>query len=237
MTLGKQLRLRRIFANGRALIVNSGPLADDPLARVRALARAGVDALVLTPGVLDVVAEELGMLSVILRVDAGFSRTQQFLSVQAALEMGADAVLIGVAARQVPADSLERFGRVAEEARRLGMPVIAEISGQDWLDTARLAADYGADIIQSHLTSGSADDRHLVRTTGRQLVATLGDERIAPPALLDMIDGLMEGAVQGVVLEHPPLIEPPMIDAIHALLHQGVSAAEAAAMVRGFSRV
>jgi DhnA family fructose-bisphosphate aldolase class Ia len=69
MNLGKALRLRRIFANGRALIVDCEPPSDDPVAKVRLLARTGVDAVVLTPGLLDIVAEELGALSVILRID------------------------------------------------------------------------------------------------------------------------------------------------------------------------
>src|SRR5271157_2363480 len=112
MTLGKSLRLRRVFANGRALIVDCGPLAGECLGKVRLLARAGADAVVITPGLLDVVAEELAGLSVILQIDGGPGRAQQLLSVQAALEMGAEAVLVGVGAPGPALNTaLERFGR------------------------------------------------------------------------------------------------------------------------------
>jgi DhnA family fructose-bisphosphate aldolase class Ia len=233
MTLGKSLRLRRVFANGRALIVDCGPLASDCLGKVRLLARAGADAVVLTPGLLEVVAEELAGLSVILRIDGGPGRAQQLLSVQAALEIGAEAVLVGVEAPGPgPSAVLERFGRVAEDARRLGMPVIAEVFGDGWLETARLAAEFGADVIQARCVPEGATDRHFVRVTGRPFLASLGEGLPATPGLLDMIYDLMQGAAQGVVLRDRALAEPPMLRAVHGLVHQGISAEEALAIAR-----
>ena len=233
MTLGKSLRLRRIFANGRALIVDCGPLAGDCLGTVRLLARAGADAVVLTPGRLDVVAEELAGLSVILRIDGGPGRAQQLLSVQAALEMGAEALLVGVEALGPgPSSSLERFGRVAEDAWRLGMPVIAEVCGEGWLETARLATEFGADVIQARCIPEGAADRHFVRVTGRPFLASLGEGSSAAPGLLDTIYDLMQGKAQGVVLRDRALAAPPMLRAIHGLVHQGISAEEALEIAR-----
>jgi class I fructose-bisphosphate aldolase len=233
MTLGKSLRLRRVFANGRALIVDCGPVAGDCLGKVRLLARAGGDAVVLTPGLLDVVAEELAGLSVILQIDGGPGRAQQLLSVQAALEIGAEAVLVGVGAPS-PALSpaLERFGRVAEDARRLGMPVIAEVFGEGWIETARLAAEFGADVIQARCVPEGEGDRHFVRVTGRPFLASLGEGSSAAPGLLDMIYDLMQGAAQGVVLRDRALTELPMLRAIHGLVHQGISAEEGLEIAR-----
>ncbi len=228
MKLGKSLRLRRIFANGRALIADCGPLAEDPVAKVRLLARAGADAVVLTPGLLDVVADELAALSVIVRIDGGLRRAQQLVSVQAALEMGAEAVQVGITIHEPgPVDVLERFGRVTEDARRLGMPVIASISGENWLETARLAADYGADVVQARFTPDRLGDRHFLRLTGRQFLATLGLQQVRTAGLLAMLYDLMQGAAQGVVLADSALAEPAMLRAIHGLVHQGISAEEA----------
>lgn len=233
MTLGKSLRLRRVFANGRALIVDCGPLAGDCLGKVRLLARAGADAVVITPGLLDVVAEELAGLSVILQIDGGPGRAQQLLSVQAALEMGAEAVLAGVGAPGPALNAaLERFGRVAEDARRLGMPVIAEVFGEGWLETARLAAEFGADVIQARCVPEGAADRHFVRVTGRPFLASLGEGLPATPGLLDMIYDLMQGAAQGVAVRDRALTEAPMLRAIHGLVHQGISAQEALEIAR-----
>lgn len=228
MKLGKSLRLRRIFANGRALIVDCGPLAGDRLGKVRQLARAGADAVVLTPGLLDMVAEELGGLSVILRIDGGLRKAQQLLSVQAALEIGAEAVLVGVeASDREPCEGLERLGRVTEDARRLGMPVIAEVSGEAWIEVARLVAEFGADVIQARFVPELASDRHFVRMTGRPLLASLSEDLPAMPGLLEMIYDMMQGAAQGVVLRGRALAEPPVLSAIHGLVHQGISAGEA----------
>jgi class I fructose-bisphosphate aldolase len=233
MTLGKSLRLRRIFANGRALIVDCSPLAGDRLGKAGLLARAGADAAVLTPGLLDVVSEDLGGLSVVLRIDGGPRRAQQLLSVQAALEMGAEAVLVGVEVRGPgPSEALERFARVTEDARRLGMPVIAEIAGEEWLDAARLAVDYGADVVQARYCPSQTRDRHFIRLTGRPFVASLGEDPYAVPDLLDTIYELMQGAAQGVLLRDRALAEAPILRAIHGLVHQGVSASDALEMTR-----
>ena len=228
MMLGKSLRLRRIFANGRALIVDCGPLAGDRLGKVRQLARAGTDAVVLTPGLLGMVAEELAGLSVILRIDGGLRRVQQLLSVQSTLEMGAEAVLVSVEAPGPElSEDLERFGRVTDEARHLGMPVIAEVSGQAWIEVARLAAEYGAGVIQARFVPELVTDRHFVRITGRPLLVSLGEELPAMPGLLDTIYDLVQGAAQGVVLRDRALAEPSVLRAIHGLVHQGISAGEA----------
>ena len=48
MTLGKSLRMRRIFANGRALVVPLDHRTDDPVPLVRSVARSGVDAVALS---------------------------------------------------------------------------------------------------------------------------------------------------------------------------------------------
>lgn len=233
MALGKSLRLRRIFANGRALIVDCDPLAGDRPGKIGLLARAGADAAVLTPGLLDLVWEDLGTLAVILRIDGGPRRAQPLISVQAAMEMGAEAVLVSVpVCAPGPSEALERFGGITEHARRLGMPVIAEVPGADWLEVARLCVDYGADVVQVRVRPGQAAERRFVRATGRPLVASLGEERLATPDLLDLVYDLMQEAAQGLVLRDRDLVEPGVLQAIHALVHQGVSSGEALELVQ-----
>src|SRR3977135_1790166 len=95
MTLGESLRLRRIFANGRALVVPLDHRTDDPVPLVRSIARSGVDAVALSPGVLERVIEDLAGLAVVVGLK-GSNRTPQLVSVQGALELGAEAVLLRV---------------------------------------------------------------------------------------------------------------------------------------------
>ncbi len=222
MTVGKTLRLRRIFTEGRAMIAGSGLLSDDPVQKLRLLARMGVDAAVLTPGRLDVTLEELGLVSVILRIDGG-PRRAQLLGVEAALVMGADAVLVAAALGP------EAFGKVSDEARRCGMPLIVEVAGQNWLEDAQLVADYGADVILTSSMAASSEYRQFARSTGKPCLASV-DEPRNPADLLALISAAMEAGAHGLVLGHPKLVSAPLLGAIHALVHQGVSVEEAAAL-------
>jgi DhnA family fructose-bisphosphate aldolase class Ia len=223
MTSGKTLRFRRIFTKGRALIAGPGPLSSDTLQRVRLLARAGLDAVVLTPGMLDTALEELGPLSVILRLDGGPAR-RQFLGVPAALVLGADGVLIDLTPEG------ENLARVCEDACRYGVPLFVSVGSESWPDGARLAADFGADVILTPHLAASADYRQFARSTGRPCLDEVG-EAADPASLLRSLSDAMQAGVQGLVLAHSSLLEPHILGAIHALVHQGVSAEEALSMV------
>jgi len=223
MNLGKSLRLRRIFANGRTLIVPLDHRMEDPLPLVRAVARSGVDAIALSPGVLERVIEDLAGLAVILRLN-GSKREPQLVSVQGALELGAEAVLLKVDAHD--SRDLERLGRVTEDARRLGMPVIAEIAGEDLTAVVTIAAEYGADAIQTQSIGDLADFRRTVRTAGRPVLASAGQPG-SISNLLRFVNECLEAGAQGIVVEpHPEAV----LAGIKALAHQGVSVAEAVAM-------
>jgi DhnA family fructose-bisphosphate aldolase class Ia len=223
MNLGKSLRLRRIFANGRAFIVPLDHRSDDPIALVRSVARAGADAVALSPGVLERVIEDLAGLAVILRLN-GSKRTPQLVSVQGALELGAEAVLLRVDAND--ANDLERLGRVTEDARRLGMPVITEIMSEDLPAVVTIAAEYGADAIETRMIGDMAEFHQTVRTAGRPILASVG--QAGPVAhLLRFVNDCLEAGGQGIVVE--PQAEA-VLAGIHALVHQGVSVAEALAI-------
>lgn len=223
MNLGKSLRLRRIFANGRALIVPLDHRTEDPVPLVRAVARSGVDAVALSPGVLERVVEDLAGLAVILRLN-GSKRAPQLVSVQGALELGAEAVLLRVDAHD--ARDLERLGRVTEDARRLGMPVFAEIAGEDWPAVVTIAAEYGVDAIQTQTGGDFVDFHQAVRTAGRPILASASHPG-GVSELLRFVNDCLEAGAQGIVVEpHPEAV----LAGINALAHQGVSVAEALAM-------
>jgi class I fructose-bisphosphate aldolase len=222
MNLGKSLRLRRIFANGRALIVPLDHRTDDPIPLVRSVARSGVDAVALSPGVLERVVEDLAGLAVVLRLN-GSKRTPQLVSVQGALELGAEAVLLRVDAHD--ARDLERLGQVTEDARRLGMPVFAEIVGEDLPAVITIAAEYGVDAIQTQTIGDMADFRHTVRTAGRPVLASAG-RLDSVVNLLRFVNDCLEAGGQGVVVDPQP---ETVLAGINALVHQGVSIAEALA--------
>jgi len=222
MSLGKSLRLRRIFANGRALIVPLDHRAEELIPMVRSVARSGVDGVALSPGVLERVIEDLAGLAVILRLN-GSKRAPQLVSVQGALELGAEAVLLRVDAHD--AHDLERLGRVTEDARRLGMPVITEILGEDLPAVVTIAAEYGADVILAQCAGDLAQFHHTARTAGRPVLASVGP--LGPVTdLLRFVNDCLEAGAQGVMVE--PQREPVMAG-LNGLVHQGVSVMEALA--------
>ncbi len=187
---------------------------------MRSVARSGADAVALSPGVLERVIEDLAGLAVILRLN-GLKRTSQLVSVQGALEMGAEAVLLRVDAHD--ARDLERLGQVTEDARRLGMPIITEIIGEDLPAVATIAAEYGADAIQMQIMGDFAEFRQTVRTAGRPVLASAGDPG-SVSHLMEFVNSCLESGAQGVVIEPQP---ETVLAGINALVHQGVSVAEA----------
>lgn len=145
-SLGKQLRLRRIFRNGRALIlpldhpIYFGPVpgTEDPSTLVRLARETGATAVLLTAGALRQAAEEIGDLGVIMRVDTTLSRLggddtvmHLFHDVAAAAAHGADVVVvncflgIGDVARE--SALLQKLARVSAECEILGIPLCGEI--------------------------------------------------------------------------------------------------------------
>ena len=81
-SMGKQLRMRRVFRNGRALVLpldhpiyfGPQPGTESP-AELLALAREnGATAVLLTAGALRQALEQVGDLGVIMRIDATLSR-------------------------------------------------------------------------------------------------------------------------------------------------------------------
>jgi DhnA family fructose-bisphosphate aldolase class Ia len=106
------------------------------------------------------------------------------------------------------------------------MPVIAEILGEDLPAVVTIAAEYGADVIQTQSIGGVTDFRQTVRTAGRPVLASAG----LPGSVADLlrfVNNCLEAGGQGVVIE--PQREP-VLAGINALVHQGVSVAEALAI-------
>jgi hypothetical protein len=206
MTLGKALRLRRIFGRGRAVVVDTAALEPDPVTYVRRLAHKGADAVVLSPGLLETVAEELGELAVILSSP-----------VEEILQMGADAVIA----------ELDELGDVAEAARRWGVPLFARMPAGAYTAYPLWSASHqGADVI---CLPGLAIAKQIqeVRAVRRTFLA----EVASPINVVDQTYGFMQGPAQGVLLRHSALLESGPLEALNALVHQGVSAPEASAIL------
>ena len=272
MSVGKTLRLRRLLRRGRAVVVPidhglvAGPLPgiEDPVGIVRRLAQSDADAVLLTPGLLEQVAGELGQLAVVLRVDGCASLQtggpmRQFLSVAQAAEMGADAIIVNatVGGEQESVELL-KLGQVAEEARRWGMPVVAEMlsarmlanhlnfTGQtaaplpenvadDIALASRIGAEMGADIIKTRYSGDEESFRRIVTATGRPVMVAGGPVRDGSlRSLLEMVEDCLSAGAEGVIFgrnvwQHPQA--EAVLAALTAMVHDAASVEQALAAV------
>jgi DhnA family fructose-bisphosphate aldolase class Ia len=101
--------------------------------------------------------------------------------------------------------------------------VIAEIMGEALPAVVAIAAEYGADAIQTQSIGDFADFHHMVRTAGRPILAAAG-QSASITGLMRFVNDCLEAGSQGVVVE--PHIEA-VLAGINALVHQGVSMTEA----------
>jgi class I fructose-bisphosphate aldolase/fructose-bisphosphate aldolase/2-amino-3,7-dideoxy-D-threo-hept-6-ulosonate synthase len=145
-SMGKQLRMRRIFRQGKALVlpfdhpIYFGPQpGDENPADLVALARQhGATAVLLTAGALRKGLDEVGDLGIILRIDTTLSHlggpdTIMHLlhSAEEAAALGADMVVlncyVGIGNAQIESDLLKKLASVSAECERIGMPLCGEI--------------------------------------------------------------------------------------------------------------
>ena len=144
--MGKRLRMRRIFRNGRALVlpfdhpIYFGPVSgtEDP-SKLVALARDhGATAVLLTAGALRQAVDQIGDLGVIMRIDATLSKlggpdTIMHLlhSAEEAAALGADMVVlncyVGIDDEDIEAELLTKLADVSAECERVGLPLCGEI--------------------------------------------------------------------------------------------------------------
>lgn len=145
-SMGKQLRMRRVFRNGRILVlpmdhpIYFGPQTgiEDP-ARLVALARDhGATAVLLTAGALRQAVGEVGDLGIIMRIDTtitklGGTDTVMHLlhGAEEAAALGADMVVVncyvGLGEVEVESQLLTKMADVSAECERIGMPMCGEI--------------------------------------------------------------------------------------------------------------
>lgn len=236
-SIGKALRLRRILRDGRALVVamdhgnaaGAVPGLEHPRAVVRAVADAGADAILVTPGILGQVCDDVGDLAVLLRIDGcvsslGDGPMQLFADVEQAVELGVDAVVMNATlGAEHESEELEKVGTIASEGRSWGMPVVAEILSQrmmaNHMDMAgtggdalpadigtditlacRIGAELGADLIKTRY-SGYADEfRRSVEACGQPVLVAGGPRR--GPGLegtVRTVRDVLEAGASGVI--------------------------------------
>lgn len=233
---GATLRMRRLFRreSGRCYVVaiDHGMLlgvqrgAEDAAVAVERALRSDPDGLLLSPGVLATVGDQLahrGAPSAIVRLDyltvAAEAKLRGAIhrvvcSPGRAASLGADAVAmylnLGTSDAAVFADNLAALGRTAEDAHSAGLPLIAEVvawgseaeerSGIELLEYgARLAAEAGADMVKTQYTGDVASMSELVASCPVPVVILGGPATGPQDGLIAATRSAMAAGASGVI--------------------------------------
>jgi len=143
MNIGKKLRMRRFFSNGKVVIVPidhplyNGPLQglEDPIKLVNLISQTEVDGILIAPGTLERVENVLGNLSVILRMDGTHTRLgshveriSMITTVEHAVRMGADMGVLNIFCGTENEDELlQKLGMAAVACSEWGLPLMGEM--------------------------------------------------------------------------------------------------------------
>jgi len=218
---------------------------------VDCITAAGADSILTQRGIADRVHGNLNGAGYIVHLngstDKGTAENDKRPTgtVEDAIRVGADAVSfhINVFSEYEP-EQIEGLAEVTSETDRLGMPTLvmayarghevrehdSEAFAEDLGHAVRLAEELGGDVVKTAY-SGSADTFERVVESTALPVVIAGGSRGTDAETLEMVRGAMDAGAAGVSMgrsifqhENPGKITR----AIHAVIHDGADAAEAA---------
>jgi DhnA family fructose-bisphosphate aldolase class Ia len=249
MSSGKAVRRRRLMAeDGKTFIAAldhgiAGLTPLDSLAQperlIAALSSSGVDAVIVTPGMLLRFPNAFSHLGIVVRVDCGstaftgeWSENQPSISVEDALRMGADAVIaMGIVGAAGESKSLRSLARLAAECDRWGTPLVAEMlpggfaaaaaSLDQLCAAARIGADLGADIIKIRHSGSEQTFREVTRASYCPVIV-LGGSKQDPDQLAASIREAMAAGASGAAVgrniwqsTEPAQVASKLSEAVH----------------------
>jgi DhnA family fructose-bisphosphate aldolase class Ia len=221
----KESRRSFMVAFDRTLSMGPEPFAEDSEATITTIAANGADAILLSPGLIKQHGHLLayrGAPAIVCRIDFPFidpadgrhgDEFRLIASVEEAAGLGADAVvmfhILGHRGTGAGADNVAAIGRVAQEARRVGIPLIVEAVawGPDVADprdqqlvaaATRIAAELGADAVKTEYT-GSVEGMRAVIESCPIPVFVLGGPMVDLPALLESTEDALAAGASGVI--------------------------------------
>lgn len=251
---GKLIRLKRLFRDGRALIAaldhgrRHGPIRgiEDLGATLKTIVEAGVDAVMMTPAMIQRYWETAADAFIVARIDGtgtvkslDESDDRLISTVRRAVASGADAVSLMLYPGSVNEQALwEKLAKTVEEAEQLGVPVMAEVvpkppvfknkySRDAVAYGSRIAAELGADIVKTLYTE---DFEKVVAAVPAPIVVLGGAKTETPLDTLTMVEKAVKAGAAGAaigrnIFQH----ESPagMVKALMDIIHRGASAEEA----------
>lgn len=218
----KAVRLNRIFAaDHRTMIaaMDHGSAGIFPLGGLQTPANLlpcvienGADAIITSPGIAKFYAHQIGRAGLILRIDGGptaqteqWERIRVVLSVEDALRMGADAVIMmGIVGADGETETLANLWRVAAECHAWGVPLVAEmlpggfkakeVTIEQIAAAARLAAELGADVVKIRYQGPADQYRYVIESCFLPVIILGGSKQPLAQLVKETGDALSAGA-------------------------------------------
>jgi DhnA family fructose-bisphosphate aldolase class Ia len=234
---GKKVRLNRIVRPGRkslvvafdhALVLGPIPGTENPAEQVRHFTDAGVDAVLLSLGLIRGCLDSLlgsSMPGIIARIDwttlwgmpggdaSGDLRSCLLARPEDAMHHGADAVItylaVGTGDAEFETKEVARNAEVARECERIGMPLIIETlargknaknpSDPKWLKLhTRMAAELGADLVKTDYAGDPESMRSVVENCPIPILVLGGSRYSSDAEALALIHGVAAAGAAGV---------------------------------------
>lgn len=247
--------------DGRALIVAidhgliDGPCPgwEDPAATIDKIVEGGADAVLTSYGIANRFADELSRVGLIIRGDGAAtnlggpsdgSASSLFFTAEEALRLGADAMVVTALPGSPKEEAtLRNLSEMVRAAHRWGIPVLGEmvpggfdsppeLRGTEAIAmAARLGAELGADFIKAPYSAGFEE---VTSKCFRPVVILGGSKKGSEAEMLTDIAAALDAGARGVAIGRNifQASDPvAMTRAVAALIHDGVSVAEAAAML------
>jgi predicted phospho-2-dehydro-3-deoxyheptonate aldolase len=224
----------------------------DPVATVRAVCQGQPDTLFMHKGNLKKVYPLLieHRLPFLLSISTATllcpepDRVYLVDTVEYAAQIGASGVsmrsFVGVAHER---EMLRDLGAVSATCEKFGMPLLAMMYPKGFENdfdpvrvrhAARIGAELGADIVKTYYTGDPQSFRQVTESCPVPVVMSGGPKAERPIDFLTQVRGAMDGGAAGVAVgrnvwqdEQPAA----MLQAIKAVVHDGASAEEAAALL------
>lgn len=237
METGKVLRLRRVFSKDKAVVIPiDHALYSEPVEGIENLeklvsiiSQTPADAILITPAMLTRVKNVIGSLATVVRIDGTHTRLGSHLeridlvtSVEHALRVGADMVVINVFVGTENEDELLRkLGKVATTCFEWGLPLMAEMIPSYILNyhyakeeknydrkraadeiklASRLGAELGADVIKTHYTGSIDTFREVVSTTPVPIVIAGGPKMREDKDFLQLVSKAIQAGAKGICM-------------------------------------
>jgi fructose-bisphosphate aldolase/2-amino-3,7-dideoxy-D-threo-hept-6-ulosonate synthase len=255
MVSGHQIRLNRIFREGKMLCIpmdhgiSNGPIEglEDPHSMIYNCEGHGISSVIINKGIIKTLPRptKIGVLvhfSSSTSLSVSPNRKMLTGTVSEAIRLGADGVSlhINIGGKEEP-EMLEQLGIVSEQCHKWNMPLLAMMypRGENIKNphepeivahVARIGAECGADIVKTLYTGDIDSFSKIVKSTPVPIVIAGGPKAKTDMDILQMTEDAMKAGAKGVTYGRNIFAyknPPKMIEALADIIYRKKTAGEA----------